>query len=788
MRRAALTLGLVAFALLARIAPAGADVFGPIGMASYGFLASEGGDGPLQQALFAHDPAISGNGQYIAFDGYFAGLSGVWRRDLQTGEVQPVAVGAEQPGTERCVKIDEVPVPCDAVLPSISENGQYVSFTTTAPLTPANNRNRSSLNETTGEVEVIYQPGVYVRNMDVPESQPCTEEEALHPKQPCAYTLVSAVSGKTEGLSYEEQRANRELGSVASGRSAMSANGQEVAFVTTAVSDLAGPGTPALQVAVRKLASGETELVSAEYDPATGQAIPGKPAYVTEGDTTYGAVYSSAEPVFRTTERAYKLPPTEVGASISGDGTTVTWMGTVVYKQARMLPDERYSSYSEPLWRRIADGPLTPTRRVTGGSEPENLACIASGELAVPEGSTSTSDPCQGPFVVEGIGEANGIYSGSGLESIPQLSNDGYTVAFLSDAELISSGANYGKTGGSYTDLYVANMHEGLTRKEALRPITELASGEDEVAAIGPILDLAVSPEGSEVAFTTQRTEFPLGSPVYVSQPASDPGLAELFDVDLTDDTLTRVTAGYEGGPSEHPHLANGDEDEYGNATDGALSPSFSGNGDILAFSSTASNLVFGDGNTPASGVRNSGDDDGSDVFFVSRKQFEAEPVGTYISAAPANPPLIPEWRLGVTARSLANGSVRLYIELPGAGDLAAAARSAVRTAGESHAARTTARRGRSSAKRARVSVVERTVATAKETFGASGDGLVELTLTPASGYRALESASGGLSGTASVVFSAPGHPALRQSIAVTFLRTVKARSVKRTAAKARRR
>jgi hypothetical protein len=766
MRRAVLTLFLVAFALLARSAPAGADVFGPIGMGSYGFLAAEGGDGPLQQALFSHDPAISGNAQYVAFDGYFGGLGGVWRRDLQTGEVQPVAVGAEEPGTERCVKIEEVPVPCNAALPSISENGQYVSFTTTAPLAPANDRND--------------QPDVYVRNMDVPESQSCTEEEALHPKQPCAYTLVSAVNGNAEGLTYEEEAANPELGSVASGRSAMSANGQEVAFVTTAVSNLAGAGTPALQVAVRNLSSGETELVSTEYNPATGQAIPGKPVSVAEGETTYGAVYSPAQPTFRTTERAYELPATKVGASISADGTTVAWMGTVVYKQARMLPDEDYSSYSEPLWRRIANGPLTPTRRITGGSEPESPACIASGELAVPQGSTSTTDPCQGPFVVEGAGGANGIFSGSAGDSVPQLSGDGYTVAFISNAELVSSGANYGKTGGSYTDAYIANMQEGLTRKEALRPLTELASGQAKVAATGPILDLSVSPDGSQIAFTTQRTEFPLGSPVYVSQPASDPGLAELFDADLTDDTLTRVTAGYEGGPSEHPHLTNGDEDEYNHPTDGALSPSFSENGDVLAFSSTASNLVYGDGNTPAGEARSSdGDDDGSDVFFVSRKVFGPEPVETRISAAPANPSLIPEWRLGVTAQTLANGSVRLYVELPGAGELAVAAQSAVRS---------TARRARSGARHARVSVAERTVATTHEAVGASGDGLVELTLTPAPAYRTLASASGGLSAVASLLFSAPGHPELRQSIAVTFRHKVKARSVKRTASKRRRR
>ena len=76
----------------------------------------------------------------------------------------------------------------------------------------------------------------------------------------------------------------------------------------------------------------------------------------------------------------------------------------------------------------------------------------------------------------------------------------------------------------------------------------------------------------------------------------------ELFDVDLADDTLTRVTTAtrvrtkrantriYQRSPVKTP---------TNSSRDGALSPSFSDDGDLLAFSSTASNLVFGDGNTP---------------------------------------------------------------------------------------------------------------------------------------------------------------------------------------------
>ncbi len=93
-------------ALLAISVPAEADVFGPISLVSEGRSS-----GVTEQAEYAHDPAISGNGQYVAFDGSFGGVTGVWRRDLATGAIEQVAGG-------------------DAELPSISADGQYVSFTT----------------------------------------------------------------------------------------------------------------------------------------------------------------------------------------------------------------------------------------------------------------------------------------------------------------------------------------------------------------------------------------------------------------------------------------------------------------------------------------------------------------------------------------------------------------------------------------------------------------------------------------------------------------------------------
>jgi WD40-like Beta Propeller Repeat len=753
-----------ALALAAGCAPAGADVFGPISLVS---------SSPLQQADYAHDAAISGDGRYVVFDGSIGGVTGVWRRELRyengaiakEGNVEEVAGG-------------------DAILPSISENGQYVSFTT---------NEGESLPEITDGLPVPEEPtreapNVYVRNMALPASDAA------------AFELASAVNGSMSALEYEyasgpgvsprerelHQLEVEKFGSMAAGRSALSANGRKVAFVTTAPSDLDGPKTPAMEVAVRDLETDTTEIVSVEYDPATGRpaideetGLPKAVPPVSIGGGTYGAVYAhDGRPPRFEAPVPYSIAPS-IGASISADGSTVAWMGENVGAQAPTLPDESLqATYAEPLWRRIE--PEGPTRRVTGGSDPTNPACVASGQLVLPS-TPSLSDPCQGPFVTE---RTNGPWrtevEGEG-DVVPRLSKNGEMVAFIANAPLVSSGSNFGKgTDTTNGDAYVADMEEGLSRQQALRPLTELASGEEAVVATNaPVVDLDISPEGNQVAFSTRRTVFPLSSLAYVSAPLSVPGMLELYDVDLENETLTRVTHGYEGGPSEHPLKAGGlagIEDRYG-ASDGAQSPSFSDDGDLLAFSSTASNLVYGDGNTPPP---EDIEEDGSDAFVLPRIVFGATPAPQLISSAPPNPSPSPAWSLGVTASSSANGSVRLYVDVPGSGTLSAKASATVIIV-SARASRST-RRASAKGRRAAVgaTLLMRTVATARQLENASGGGLMTLLLTPASSYAALAARQGGLAATVEVSFSAPGEPVLRKSIEVTFVSRVPKRASRR--------
>jgi hypothetical protein len=740
---AATLISVLAIALLVS-ASADADVFESISLRSAS---------PFQQAEYAHDPAISGDGRYVVFDGSIGGVTGVWRRENRPGgELAQVAGG-------------------DAELPSISENGEYVSFTTNEGSKLA--EITDGLPDVNGAQEA---PNVYVRDM----SRSPTEEGAFALASALSYTYPTEAA-----RAFDETH----FGSVAAGRTALSANGEKVVFVTTAISNLDGPETPPLQVAVHDFGTDKTELVSVKYDAASGRPATspqtGQPEPVPaqqEGSSTYGAVYThGGPPLFTPPIQAYALPA-EVGASISADGSTVAWMGQNVGEQAQMLSEESVQpQYGEPLWRRIVGANGEPsqesaTRRVTGGSDPANPQCAADPERILPT-LASSQDQCQGPFATE---SQYGVWDGGAGETVPRLSADGYTVAFLASAPLVALGTFGGGLSGRHSDAYVANMHEGLSRVQALTPLTELASGEESrISTNAPILNLGISPDGTQVGFTTKRTVFPLGSLAYVSTPAAIPGLNELFEVDLADDTLTRVTQGYDGGASEHPHqaLSAGEEDEYKKEDDGALAPSFSSNGELLAFSSTASNLVYGDGNTPRLG---SEANDGSDVFVAKRILFGATPTPQVISGAPSNPPLTPLWSLGATALSIGDGNVMLYVNVPSSGTLSAIVSSPVRTGSlrTSRAARRE-RRGRTRA-RAATTVSTRTLASASSRIAASEGGLTTLLLRLAPRYRALAAQRGGLSATVNLTFTASGHPALRQSVAVSFLRVAPKKLVAR--------
>lgn len=732
MRRCALAVSICCACSLAGGGVAHADLFGAIGLASVRPVQT-GSTAITEQADSASEPAISGDGRYVAFVGSFGGMQGIWRRDLESDVVEQVAPGA-------------------ARRPSISADGRYVSFTTAARLAPEDDDNGA--------------PDVYRRDMGRAcqtsggACLACAEQQDAAELEACPFVLVSAVDGGSVGATYSYAHPETEegrFGSLASARSAMSSDGHLVVFETGAESNLLGGATPSEEILVRNLETHQTSLVSSEYDPQTaidtGTAVPVSRV----GNESVGAAYPA--PAFGGAGFG--------GASISADGSTVAWLGQSIALQARMLPGE-YVSYdalsNEPLWRRIVDGPSTPTRRVTGGSDPENPICAASAESQLP-GNPSLLDPCQGPFALFNHLAGDYLLAPSGVNFVPQLSANGDEVAFLASGREVASGQEFAETDLD-DDLYVSNMREGLSRVEATQRLTAIGAEISDVERAAKIVDVTVSPDGSEVAFTTVRTQFPLGTPSYVSPTAPRAGIAEVYDADLADGTLTRVTHGTAGEAT--PSEQAGNPGEAG----GAAAPSFADNGNTLSFSSSAYNLVYGDGNGA------------SDVFVVDRLVFAGGVPAQFVSNPPGPPALAPARRLSATAVVHSDGTVVLSVVIPEAGQLAAAARGSVpvmvRAARAVRASSASRRQGRV----LRVLRV-RTVAGARARFSTLTDPVQKLTLVLAPPYRALAARSSGLYTAIALSFTAAGHPTLRTNLHVTFRRRAGAHAKQRASGSA---
>lgn len=630
---------------------------------------------PSEQAQSAISPAISADGHYVAFQGKIGGEEGVFREDLTSGAIVLVAAMSGS-----------------SAEPSISANGRYVSFTTSAKLDADDDTNFSS--------------DVYVADMST---------------TPPSYELASALNGCNPnfpgggpcGIAYEGGG-----GSLASGRVALSSSGREVVFVTTAASDLGGvPGaTPAGQVYLRDLDTAETTLVSVERDPATGNTtsspVPGGAVLLGRRETT--------------------------GAALSADGTTVAWLGANLPAQVQLLEDEREriasidaahdTPYVEPLWRRVADGARAPTRRVIGGGDPTAPGC--------PPGGRTTDVQCEGPFPNLTTGKSSSLNAGAAgwlgpnhVNGVPQLSADGREVAVLGNP-----------IGAS--NLYLVNMAAGLDRKQATRPLTREVSvsltdptqGIDaaHISLNGHIFDLSFSADGSRIAIATARQRFPLSPPALIGAPPSQVGLVELYMVDLQGETVRRITHGV-GGDDE---ASLGPSSNFGEAAEGvgATSPSLSADGQQVAFASTASNLVAGDGN------------DASDVFTVEDGEGSRAPATLSISPGPKRKRFKGSKRLTLSAVSLPSGAVQLRAIVPAAGALRARATGSLG-----------------------VDAPPRSLALATRRARKRGGGMVRLRLDLPRRLRHLSHTREGVYATARVSFRRHGGGVLRGEIQVRF-------------------
>lgn len=648
---------------------------------------------------YAFEPAISADGRYVAFTGSQAGVPGIYRKDLRTGALDFVAGG-------------------DAGAPSISADGRLISFTTTATA-PA-----------TGAGQQCSR--VYVRDM------------SRDPGANGAYTLVSAVDGGTRSLAYagSSMPGCPGGGSSAAAGAALSGDGTKVVFTVVGASNLlggTGAATPPAQVALRDLSTRHTTLVS-----QTAASLAGTPAAVPSGaavtDTSTGS---------GTNAGTANALPGDSSAAISADGTTVAWLGINIPAQAPAAagdaPTGHPNEYDEPLWRRVGDGPQAPTRRVLGGDDPVG-PCPGGcpGPLDTqwdgPQNPTPRQDdgPERGSLIsYNGFGSAQATSTSTLVQGTPHLSADGRTVAILSTQPATGQDPVYGHgaiPSSVSTDAYVVNMAPGLSRTAALTRLTEWASTDfDDVNLAGPIEDVAISPEGDRVAFVTRRTVFPFSPPALISPQLSGASFDQLYVANLADGTLELASLGFDGQP------ANGF----------VSSPWFSAGGGPIAFSSSATNLVYGAFSDVVAG---------SEAFTITQLKPPAIPGLQTISAPPPNMPPTPEWSISASLRRV-HGAVFVDVSVPGAGRLTATARGSVVTS--------RARKGKRRGRRRR-SVSSATLASGS--LPTTAPGVVEVRLRTARRYRSLvQRARRPLYVTVTVRFTAAGHRPLTQVLPFEF-------------------
>jgi Tol biopolymer transport system component len=448
-------------------------------------------------------------------------LGGIFRMDLTTRSLDLVAYGDLRTQSNALVARG-------AQSPSVSADGRFVSFSTSWKLVPADTNNNLD---------------IYLRDMTKPVSSPD------------AYQLVSAKDGGATPAAYASILSTQ--GADLTTATSISADGTKVLFRTGVASNL--PNVP------------DATTPTGQKSPSL--TTPGGQLFLRDltAQTTTLVTRSAADG-----SPAGGIPPAQPFAALSADGTTVAWSGQNASKQTRFLAAETPNDglFLNYMWRRVADGAASPTRRITGPVDLDDSGCTPALESLYDNRSDSTGS-CYG--VLQG---PEGDLVGGQLQSkAPVLSADGYRVAFLTG--ILPRGVN----GNTQFDLFVTDMHPGVSRKQGTTQLTTHNLSAADGATTNPIQSLAISADGRRLAFVTGRTTFLLPSPRLTDPPLPVPGTEELYVIDFDRSTIQLASRGLDGGGADQG-IAN--------------TLSMSGDGTKVAFVSGATNLFAGDANTKA--------------------------------------------------------------------------------------------------------------------------------------------------------------------------------------------
>jgi Tol biopolymer transport system component len=155
------------------------------------------------------------------------------------------------------------------------------------------------------------------------------------------------------------------------------------------------------------------------------------------------------------------------------------------------------------------------------------------------------------------VSVATGGGQGNGRSDLPSISRDGRYVAFFSEATNLVTGDTNGRS-----DVFVRDLVGGSTRR------VSVATGGGQ--ANGDSVFPSISDNGQQVAFGSAASNLVNGD---------GNGLHDIFVRDLTAGTTRRLSVSSSGAGGNGP----------------SLFPAISGNGNVVAFVSDATNLAPGD-------------------------------------------------------------------------------------------------------------------------------------------------------------------------------------------------
>lgn len=560
-------------------------------------------------------PAISGNGRYVAFGSTY--------RDIVSGDTEESAdvfVHDRQTGVNKMVSVSTAGVQADLPSgdPSISADGRYVAFASSAGNLVANDTNdnvdifvRDLESNITTRVSVssagiqangdsfspsISGDGRYVAFSSVASNLVAGDTNAqvdifVHDRQAGTTTLVSVNDAGVQGNESSESQPT------------VSGDGRFIAFVSKASNLVVGDTNGKVDIFVRDQISGTTRRASVD---GNGQQINnpvGAPslsedgrfvAFVSgafTGDAVF--VYDLQTGKSDKTIAPYVMTEENHVVSISANGDTLAYASEIGVNQFQLVQQERSSGVATFITNTVEKGGADAegeSWEPSISADGRYVAFVSDAPNLVADDNNNDSDI----FVFDRqtgtttrVSVASDGTEANGMSEFPSISADGRYVAFASYANNLVAG----DTNGIY-DVFVHDRQTGTTIRASVA-----SDGTQANAGSGAN---RISANGRFVTFFSNASNLVAGD---------SNGTYDIFVHDLQTHQTTRVSVSSTGDE------ANGQSD----------SPSISADGRYVAFVSIAGNLVAGDANTV------------EDIFVHDRQTGATTRVSLGLAGADAN-------------------------------------------------------------------------------------------------------------------------------------------------------